>query len=178
MVFITTGPWCSSPSLAPGPLRSSSLQAGLSVVVDDQVRRTQFDEPAFLNGQDDLLQVGREQREKIGIGDVTGHDGQEATRRPSEKMAVSEVAVLCDHDTVFLIRSGGYLGVRAAATYREGRDVDGVMSCLAEQGDEVSRKLRVDKELHAALSGVALPMPKAKAANSSAASTSSRSSSG
>src|ERR1035441_10552267 len=80
-------------------------------------------------------------------------------------MAVSEVAVFCDHDTVFLICSGGYLGVRAAATSREGRDVDGVMSCLAEQGDELSRELRVDKELHAALSGVALPMPKAKAVN-------------
>ena len=109
---------------------------------------------------------------------LPSHDCQEPTRLPAKQVTETEVGVLADHDTALLIGRRDHFRVRAAVSVGQVRYMDGIVSHLGQQPTEVFGELGIDEESHAASRGVTRRVPKAMAANSSAARRSSRSRSG
>jgi len=48
----------------------------VTLLVDHQRPRSQFDEVGFAERVDDRVEVGLDQREEFGVGDVAGGDDQ------------------------------------------------------------------------------------------------------
>src|SRR5664279_6426551 len=62
----------------PGPGAGGGLGrwAVVTLLVDHQRPRSQFDEVGFAERVDDRVEVGLDQREEFGVGDVAGGDDQ------------------------------------------------------------------------------------------------------
>ena len=108
----------------------------------------------------------------------SSRDDQKSPRGSRQQVAVSEISILGDHNSIAAIRNFGDSGIGRAVAFRQLRRVQRIVSRTAQEPRKPGGQLSVDEELHAAPSGITLRRPEARAPNSSAARRSSCSRSG
>ncbi len=144
----------------------------------DKHVRAELDEVALVHRCNDHIKVFREQCKQGIVGDVAGRDDQKSTRGPCQQVAVSEVSILGDHNSIANIRNFSDSGIGRAVAVRQLQRMQRIVARTAQQPREPGGQLSVDEELHAAPRGTIRRRPEARAPNSSAARRSSRSRSG
>jgi hypothetical protein len=127
---------------------------------------------------DDRVDMDLEERQQSIVGDIARGDDQQPPRGAHEQVAVPEVSILGDHDATVCVAALDDLAVGRAVSAGQLDRVRRLVSSSCEELREPRWQLRVNQEFHAAESGTMRLRPAARAPNSKAARTSSRSRSG
>lgn len=143
--------------------------------MDHEVVRTEFYKRRLAKCIDDGSEVGREQAEKIVVGDVAGGDDEESGWGSAQEVAIAEISVLAHNDAVLRVSTPGDLLVGGPVAVGEVGGVHYVMTSDCEMASEPNGKLGVDEQLHPARSGMTWRAPAVSAPYSNAAYTSSAS---
>ena len=121
--------------------------------MNGQALSGQLDKRGGRQSASDRLNVGCDQRKKVGIGDIARGDEKKLLRFAVEDVRSDEIGIFGDDHEVFRIGKLRDCVIRGEIALFEIQGVACQVTKLDQADGEKSGELRIDQELHAAGSG-------------------------